>query len=379
MPKHDNSHTALAELITQVSLAWRHRPGNEVPAAVLDTFDALHFETRAGQKPVLAHKHKEPYGWHLVFCLPPGISARDIEAKLDHFQEQVGGRIELKKNGKLVHFDVFASPLPDRMDYDEWNPFNYPNMALPFLVGATAAGPLVVDLARLPHIFVAGQTGGGKTTALQSLAVSLIQQGALLAVIDLKGLDFNHLTDHALVVDDEADGTEVLAALNRELNRRKKLLKAAGVNKLQDYPNDDLPWIACIVDELGEFSDNKEAQAHLNRLGRLARAVGICLICATQRPSHSLYPKFTDFRMLFSGRLCFWMPKPEDSMLILENDTAARLPANIPGRAIWQWSGQTEVQCAYLDVKHAKKLLAGVSPKGVDFFDEPSAKRLPPR
>ncbi|MEW8957833.1 MAG: FtsK/SpoIIIE domain-containing protein [Moorella sp. (in: firmicutes)] len=376
MAKREENALALA--FDLIKHTWRHRPGNEIPAAVLDTFDALGFETKAGLKPVLAHKHKTPCGWHLVFNLPPGISKRDVEAKLDHFQEQTNGSIELFANGSKLHMDIRTTSLPEKVPY-EWDPAEYPKMALPLPIGQTLSGLLVVDLSRLPHLFVAGNTGGGKTTFLRVAAVSLLSSGnVLLVIIDLKGLDFYHLhlSRHALVVDTDTGALGLLAALNREHNRRKEKLKAAGVVKLQDYPGDDLPWIVVIIDELAELQD-KEAQELLNRLARLSRATGICLIAATQRPSHTLFQKFTDTRMLFAGRLCFHMPKPEDSRLILDSDAASKLPPNIPGRGIWKWDRQVEVQGMMLTVEQAKRELANVPPRVVDWVEQRSKKLLP--
>lgn len=379
MSRRDDENL-IAMLIQSIRYAWWHRPGYEAIGQVLETFDALGFETRSGLRPVLSHKHRSPNGWHLVFVLPPGISSQDVIAKLHHFEEQVCGSITAKANGNKLHLDISTAQLPQKVEFD-WQPDQYSDMHLPIPIGHTITGPLIIDLAKLPHMLIAGNTGGGKTTFLRTATTALLYRlDVFIVVIDLKGLDFGYLRncDRALLVDTEQDASDVLAALNKELDRRRRILQAAGATKLPEYPGDDLPWLVCVIDELAELRE-KENQEALNRLGRLARAVGISLMVATQRPSHTLFNKFTDLRMLFAGRLVFSVPKPEDSRLILDTDTASKLPADVPGRAVWRWDNEYIVQCPNLSVRAAKRLLAQIpAHEGVRWY-EPSASRLLPR
>lgn len=356
----------LRPLIAAVRRAYYGLRGREVIAAILDTMDALGFETRFGQRPVLSHYHQTPVGWRLMFTLPPGIASREIRDKADHFAEQTGGTIAFRSLGRTLIMDVCLTPLPERVPYVR--PVS--DGALPLYLGESSSGPVVVDLARLPHLFVAGQTGGGKTNALRAIVVAALQAKAQVVIIDLKGLDFAVFERHTVMVDEEVPATAILLSLNKEHDRRKHILRRAGCVGIQDYRG-EMPYIVLIIDELAELQQ-KEAQEALNRLLRLARATGICVVAATQRPSHTLYAKFTDSRMLFTGKLCFWMPKPQDSMLILENDAAANLPPDIPGRAIWQYAQQVEVQTPLMDVATARSLL----PKEVSIYEQ-RAKRLP--
>ena len=364
---------ALATAIAASRRTLLHWRGRATVAQALDTMDALGYETRHGQRPLLSHYHRTSSGWHLAWALPAGISSQDIVAKLSHFEEQCEASIACETRGRILHMEIRTQPLPERIPYEWCVPSD---MALPVPIGHTPAGLLPVDLARLPHMFVAGNTGGGKTTYLRGLAVAGILAGARVVIVDLKGLDFAHLakSGHAVVADTEASALAALAALNRELDRRKGILKAAGATRLQDHGG--LPWIIAIIDELAELQD-RQAQDQLNRLARLARAAGISLVCATQRPSHTLFQRFTDTRMLFSGRLMFACPKPEDSRLILDSDRAARLPP-VPGRAIWKWDLEVEVQCMDIGPREAQRLLAGIPVKEVTDL-ESGPNRLPAR
>lgn len=377
MSKHDDN--ALRDATLGLRRMWWQATGQGVVAAVVDTMEAIGLETRQGQKPVLAHKHKTPTGWRLSWCLPPGIGSREVLAKLEYFSEQCGGQIDVTVNGKLLHMDIHCMPIPQRAAFT-FGPADHEELSLPIPIGVTPAGLLVVDLAALPHLFVAGNTGGGKTTFLLSAATALLLHGNVqLCVIDLKGLDFWHLRQMgmAAVADNDADAMAILTALNAELDRRKAILQRAGCVKMQEYHalGHSLPWIVVMVDELAELHE-KAAQEALNRLARLSRAVGICLICATQRPSHTLFAKFTDTRMLFSGRLVFNVPSPEDSRLLLESEAAAKLPP-LPGRAIWRWGREVEVQCPYIGQAEARRILSPLPPVEVTVL-ESSAPRLRP-
>jgi S-DNA-T family DNA segregation ATPase FtsK/SpoIIIE len=359
--------------------AWWSRPGYEPIGQTLETIDALGIENRAGLKPVIAHKHRTPQGWHLVMNLPPGISSQDIIGKLPHFEEQVGGRIYPEAKGNKLHLDISTVQLPTNVPF-EW--MELPEkMWLPVPIGQGIAGPVIIDLADLPHMFVAGNTGGGKTTFLRVASMALLQQeNVFVVVIDLKGLDFGYLQNHALLVDTESGASEVLYALNNEMDRRRRILRAAGATKLQEYRKGDLPWIVCIIDELAELRQ-KVDQENLSRLGRLARAVGISLMVATQRPSHTLFSKFTDLRMLFAGRLVFSMPSPDDSRLILDSESASKIPAAIKGRAVWRWTKEEEVQGYNLTIAEAKQMIAALPAKtweGGNWYEQ-RAERLLPR
>ena len=359
----------LSILATASRRAYLTLRGRQPVAAVLDVLDALNLETRNHQRPVLSHYHATPTGWHVVIHMPAGIASKEITSRLDYFSEQCNGTVAASPIGAEVHLDIATKPLPKLV------PFAYEStdcMQIP--LGMTHSGMLSIGLPSLPHLFVAGNTGGGKTCFLRVAAVSLLRQGCIVVVIDLKGLDFHHLSSHALVVDTDSETLAVLHLLNREHNRRKEVLKRAGCVNFQEYTG-DMPYLVVLIDELAELTD-KDSQALLNRLLRLSRAMGISIIAATQRPSHTVYAKFTDSRMLFAGRLCFTMPTAEDSRLILNNDAAAKIPQDVPGRAIWQRGKQTEVQCMYLPVKQANAVLADVSRREV-FAVEQQRHRLP--
>lgn len=376
----------------QLKQVWRHRPKLElfgrtiiadqtIPAAILDVIDELGLMNRSKLKPLLVKSAPTDYGGRVVLHLPPGISAKDFEAKLAYFEEQVSGRIELNISGPTLTMDVYTAVIPQRVSYS-WSPEQYPYYALPVPVGHDYRGLMTVDLYRLPHLFVAGNTGSGKTSWLLGLVTSLLQTGHLrgnvaVIVIDLKMVDFADYSEHAIVCDTEQLAGSALEFLNQELDRRLRKLKAAHVKKVSDYPG-EMPYIVLVVDELAELKDQDSQQA-LNRLTRLARAPGICVVGATQKPSHTLYKNFTDTRSMFQGRLCFSVASRQDSEIALGNDAADKLPKDVPGRAVFQWERQSIVQSMYLTDAQSVRILKGLGAgkKVVDL--EQSQARLLPR
>lgn len=221
---------------------------NSVPGAVLNVIDALGLETKAGLKPVICHKHQEPYGWHIILQLPPGISGKDIESKIHYFSEQAGGSIDLRFKGGKVYMDISTNPLPGGVAYT-FEASAHEALAMPVPIGMTVNGSLVIDLSELPHMLVAGVPGGGKSNFLHVMANSLLQGGGWIVIIDLKRLEFSYLKERALVAYNLNMAYEVLVALNKELDKRLEKLELAECVKIQDYKGADIPYIAVVIDE----------------------------------------------------------------------------------------------------------------------------------
>jgi S-DNA-T family DNA segregation ATPase FtsK/SpoIIIE len=357
-------------------LRWR---GQGVVASILDVYDALGFETRNGQTPLLVKRTRTDYGWRLIWHLPAGIPSRKVEEQLDAFEEQVGGRIVLERHGANLFMDVVTAPLPDNVPY-AWEPDEAKGY-LPVPIGVTHMGDVVADLGALPHILIGGNPGSGKTTFLRVLILSALRQGAVVVIIDLKrGSDYSPFERYCPMAFTEGDALRTLWAVSKELRRRYDLLRAAGVDKAQDYRG-NMPPIVLVIDELAEMRE-KESLKELDSLARLARAAGISLAAGVQHPSHDILPKFSNTRALFSGRLCFTVPKREDSEIILGNDMASKIPRSARGRAIWQYDSEgVEVQCLNLPLEEARRQLKGL-PHGVTeevLAIERRAERLPPR
>jgi len=220
---------------------------------------------------------------------------------------------------------------------------------LVFALGENVSGISTFgDLQKMPHLLVAGSTGAGKTIFLQSLIVSLIwrnsPQTLRLILIDPKRVEFpiyNSLP-HLLtpVVFDAQKAIQVLNWLVKEMERRFKILsevqardiqsfnkKISGVAKLEEEYG-IMPYFVVIIDELADLMaiKGKEAEAGIIRLSQLARAVGIHLVLATQRPSVDVITGL--IKANFTSRIAFLAASQVDSRTILDTTGAENLLGN---------------------------------------------------
>lgn len=372
-----NENNALAEAVASVRYLWRHRPRNEIAAAVQDTIDNLPLTTKDGRKPVICARRRTAHGWHLVLNLPPGISFNKLKRFREYFADATNSWIEMSWDGK-AHLDVHVGKLPTSVPY-EWDPAPYSKMALPVPVGVTQRGLEVFDLAEAPHLLVAGVPGFGKSNFLHVLIHTLLPL-AFVAVIDFKRLEFAYLKERAAVTRAEADGLVLLQALNREMERRIDVLESAGCVKIQEYTG-EMPFIVLVIDEVAEIK-SQELLGLVDRIVRLARAVGISVVAATQRPSTTVLPG--DTRAMFAGRLCYQVADELNSRMVLGETCplAAHLPG-IKGRAIFKLGlAEREVQTMYLPLAEAQKMLLRLPERRYQLdlsARQPAAKRLAPR
>lgn len=244
-----------------------------------------------------------------------------------------------------------------------------------FFVGSTRANEIFGDLDKTPHLLVAGQTGGGKSTFLRNLITTLFLNSPEMkfTLIDLKGgLEFQLFEElsRVEVIPNLDKAIEELSSLQAELIRRIEYLKK---NKVKDITHldskaDGATFLKSrrlvVVDEAAEMflsgggaDSSKIIQARriLSLIARQGRAAGINLVIATQRPdSRSLD---TQVKANLTGVLCFPMQNDSSSITVLGNGRATDLPL-IPGRAIWkEGPSLTEVQTPYLSVDEADQLL----------------------
>ena len=178
--------TPIADLMRSL---WRHRPGQEIPAAVLDVIDALGLVTMTGVKPVICFKARISNGWHIVLNLPPGIATDAIEKNLRHFEEQTRSVIVYKAKGNKAMLTIRQSAIPSQTRYVDLQAPSKMQVTIPLGVGI--GGPVWADLAEVINILSAGIQGSGKTNWLRHfVATVLIKQGVAVAVADPKMVDF---------------------------------------------------------------------------------------------------------------------------------------------------------------------------------------------
>lgn len=368
----------LEEVRDGLKYVWVHRKGMEAYAGIYDAIQALY---TGSLKPLIVRKFKKDSAWEFHINLPAGLPYSEFKRKEQIFADAVGGTVQIEKSGKLITMTVSTNEIRREYTYS-FNPADHKGY-LPVHFGHSAIGEIVRDLSQMPNLLIAGHPGAGKSNFIHGTIMGLLQNEKYptqVVVFDFKRLDYSYLKDHVLLVTEIEFARTVFQALNRELNKRLDILEKAGCVKIQDYldQGNSMPFLAVFVDELAEMQD-EECQISLNRILRLGRAPGLDVICSTQRPSSTMFKAFGDSKAMFSGTMCFKVRDEVNSRMLLDNDRAALIPA-IPGRAIYQWDTELEVQTMNLPIKKARKLLANIEPWGVQFSDRiKPPKRLPAR
>lgn len=263
--------------------------------------------------------------------------------------------------------------------------FQTAEMELPIALGKTISNEtFVVDLAKMPHLLMAGATGQGKSVGLNAVLTSLLYKKhpaeVKFVLVDPKKVEltlFNKIERHYLakLPDTEdaiiTDNTKVINTLNSlciEMDNRYSLLKDAMVRNIKEYnekfklrklnPENGhrfLPYIVLVVDEFADLimTAGKEVETPIARLAQLARAIGIHLIIATQRPSVNVITGI--IKANFPARIAFRVTSKIDSRTILDSQGADQLIGR--GDLLYtQGNDLTRVQCAFVDTPEVEKI-----------------------
>lgn len=263
--------------------------------------------------------------------------------------------------------------------------FQTAEMELPIALGKTISNEtFVVDLAKMPHLLMAGATGQGKSVGLNAVLTSLLYKKhpaeVKFVLVDPKKVEltlFNKIERHYLAKlpdDGDAiitDNTKVINTLNSlciEMDNRYSLLKDAMVRNIKEYnekfrqrklnPENGhrfLPYIVLVVDEFADLimTAGKEVETPIARLAQLARAIGIHLIIATQRPSVNVITGI--IKANFPARIAFRVTSKIDSRTILDSQGADQLIGR--GDMLYtQGNDLTRVQCAFVDTPEVEKI-----------------------
>jgi S-DNA-T family DNA segregation ATPase FtsK/SpoIIIE len=241
---------------------------------------------------------------------------------------------------------------------------------LAIALGRDVAGrPMVTDLAKMPHLMIAGATGTGKSVAINSLFISLLYrntpQDIKFIVIDPKRVELNlyngipHLLTPVITESDKAVNSLKWAVA--EMERRYKLLSEAGKRNIAEYNEGNelrLPYIMILVDELADLMAvaQQEVEAAIVRLAQMARAVGIHLILATQRPSVEIITGL--IKANITTRIAFAVASQIDSRTILDSGGAEKLLGN--GDMLFvsaEFTKPKRVQGAYIGEKEVKRVV----------------------
>ncbi len=263
--------------------------------------------------------------------------------------------------------------------------FHKAQMELPIAIGKTISNEtFVVDLTKMPHLLMAGATGQGKSVGLNVVLSSLLYKKhpgeVKFILVDPKKVELNiykKIENHYLakLPDSEeaiiTDNTKVINTLNSlciEMDNRYELLKNANCRNLKEYnlkfvnrklnPNEGhtyLPYIVLVIDEFADLimTAGKEVETPIARLAQLARAIGIHLIIATQRPSVNVITGV--IKANFPARIAFRVTSKIDSRTILDSGGADQLIGR--GDMLYtQGNDLIRVQCAFVDTPEVEKV-----------------------
>lgn len=259
-------------------------------------------------------------------------------------------------------------------------------MDLPIALGKTISDEVfIADLAKMPHLLIAGATGQGKSVGINTIIMSLLYKKhpsqLKLILIDPKKVElslYNRISAHYLgylpdeeeaIVTDVTKVVQTLYSLTVEMDERYNLLKKASVRNLNEYnqkfvarklnPEKGhrfMPFIVLIIDEFADLimTAGKEVELPIGRLAQLARAVGIHLIIATQRPSVNIITGI--IKANFPARLAFKVTSKIDSRTILDGGGADQLIGR--GDMLLSSGGNLiRIQCAFVDTPEVERVI----------------------
>ncbi len=264
--------------------------------------------------------------------------------------------------------------------------FQETTMELPCAVGKTITNEVFMfDLAKAPHLLVAGATGQGKSVGLNAIITSLLYKKhpaeLKIVLVDPKKVEFSiysSIEKHFLakIPDEESDPiitdvTKVVRTLNslcKEMDTRYDLLKMAQARNIKEYNkkfierqlNPDhghkyMPYIVVVIDEFGDLimTAGKEVELPIARIAQLARAVGIHMIIATQRPTTNIITG--TIKANFPSRIAFKVSAMIDSRTILDRPGAQQLVGR--GDMLYLAGGEPiRVQCAFVDTPEVERI-----------------------
>ena len=263
--------------------------------------------------------------------------------------------------------------------------FQNSEMELPIAFGKTISNEtFVIDLAKMPHLLMAGATGQGKSVGLNAMLVSLLYKKhpsqIKFVLVDPKKVEltlYNKIERHFLaklpdaedaIITDTKKVVNTVNSLCIEMDQRYELCKLANCRNIKEYnkkfisrrlnPNDGhrfMPYIVLVIDEFADLimTAGKEIETPIARLAQLARAIGIHLIVATQRPSVNVITGL--IKANFPARVAFRVTSSVDSRTIMDTKGAEQL-IGMGDMLISTGNEITRLQCAFIDTPEVEKI-----------------------
>lgn len=287
----------------------------------------------------------------------------DLTAGIGEFVEEVRPS---KKS--LLNVEIFLSQKELTSKYKFSSAKHLLTKPYTFIVGNSYKGPIVQSIRTLPHMFIAGTTGGGKSVFFNNVILGLMNSSERIRfyLIDLKkGLEVQDYKDvpGVSIAKSDQEALKMLTDLNALMDRRFEYLEKQGRRSI-DPEKDKMDVIIIAFDEVSEIFDStsrikeikllrSQIYEKAHRLSKLSRAAGFHMIFSTQKIKKQLFP--TEIQTNVGGRIAFKMPTSSDSVTAIGNKKAFDLPET-KGRAIWhRGNSYREIQAPYLSDEDIKK------------------------
>ncbi|MCH2534427.1 MAG: hypothetical protein MK008_08310 [Bdellovibrionales bacterium] len=301
-----------------------------------------------------------------------GIGVEKYKSKKDDLESSFAEEIDSVLQGptpQIIVLKLTKRKLP------KITPFSEVESALSrphsFLVGESMNGPMTRTLESLPHMLIAGTTGGGKSVFFKQALLGLLKTTPHLQLylIDLKrGVEMKEFggIPNVSIAKKEEEAVSILKKIKTEMDRRFEYMEENGINEIIPH-RDKMDKIVVGIDEASViYTKSRSNQSTItvareltDELAKLARSAGIHLILATQKVSKETID--TKVQENIGGRMCFKMNTMTNSVTVLGNKMAYELP-DIPGRAIWASGNSfTEVQAPLMNVDELKSELAEIA------------------
>lgn len=304
----------------------------------------------------------------ILVKLAPGMKYKSILNRFDDIKREM--EVETLNIRTIRGLIVFEVPQVVKKTIDLLPFLNEKRPeSLPLFLGVDTWGaPVWGDLAQMPHLLVAGTTGSGKSVALNCFLISLIKNKTpdelKLLIVDPKRVEFVQYRDSGFLlqnpITEEHDALAALDCLVEEMERRYCLLESESCRNIAELHQKgvNLPFIVCVVDEFADLvlTAGRAAEKKIQSLAQKARACGIHLIIATQRPSVDVITGV--IKANFPARIAYKVSSGFDSKTILDQTGAENLTGR--GDSFYLEAGKElkRVHCAYICNEDINKILA---------------------
>ncbi len=305
-------------------------------------------------------KRKTDYGYQITLSLPAGLSTKDFEKNKLEIEQYLNKKIDIEYANHRIYMKVYEKELEKLIPYE----FAKCKGMLEFNIGAVfGEKSITLDLEKVVHLLIAGETGSGKSTLVRSILTSIIlsNRKVTLHLIDLKGgIEFNVFRKCKMVKSFSRNIEEAESVLNKlliEVDRRYELFYENDIVDIKEYNSTKglrkLNYEIVVIDEFADLQDEKGSISAVETLAAKARACGIHLIISTQRP---------DAKIL-NGRIKANVPgiiglktmNSLNSRIIIDEDGLEKLRGQ--GHGLLKYGELTEFQSMFLTPKSAKELV----------------------